>query len=207
MQNRGMTALFAALAVLTPTDDVWVYHFAQDQTSDPYLRCWGADGASVGPRGVQLTFSYSLLKFDVPKELATADVTGAKLTVWHVAEAGFDETTAKASPLEARAVDGSFEEENWTFEEFGRCFPVAGPKGLFGSGWTAPPVNDAPFAIEIDLTTGEADIKKAVASGTVTIALTSAIDPSGASENNIYKLYSRSAKEEVRPVLTLTTAR
>jgi hypothetical protein len=68
-------------------------------------------------------------------------------------------------------------------------------------------VNDAPFAIEIDLTTGEADIKKAVASGTVTIALTSAIDPSGASENNIYKLYSRSAKEEVRPVLTLTTAR
>jgi hypothetical protein len=123
MQNRGMTALFAALAVLTPTDDVWVYHFAQDQTSDPYLRCWGADGASVGPRGGQLTFSYSLLKFDVPKELATADVTGAKLTVWHVAEAGFDETTAKASPLEARAVDGSFEEENWTFEEFGRCFP------------------------------------------------------------------------------------
>ena len=202
-----MTALLAALAALTPTDDVWVYHFAQDQTTDPYLRCWGADGASVGPRGGQLTFSYSLLKFDVPKDLASADLTGAKLTVWHVADAGFDEATAKASPLEARAVDGAFEEENWTFEDFPKCFPVAGEKGLFGSGWTAPSVNDAPFAIEIDLMSGGGDFKTAVASGTVTIALTSSIDPSGAGENNIYKMYSRSAKEEVRPVLTLTTGR
>lgn len=45
-----------------PTDDVWVYSFAGDQTTDGFLRAWGNGVTSVGPNPPDSAFSYSYLK-------------------------------------------------------------------------------------------------------------------------------------------------
>ncbi len=201
-------AVGATPVVIEPTDDVWVYQFAQDQTSDPYLRAWGADGRAVGEVGADhMGFSYSLLKFTVPKDLP--EVGKATLRLVHTAEPGFDAETAKANPVEARPATSGFDEANWEAVMAKTCHPVADDGTVFGTGWAYPGDAEKPFAVEVDLLAGPNDFRKALAAAaespnrTLVLALTTRLSPEGAGESSIYKFYSRHNDPDLRPRLTI----
>lgn len=207
-----MSALMLLLAmaapqdvVLEPTDDVWVYQFAQDQTEDAYLRVWGGEEGAVGKSADG--FSYSCLKFALPPSLPGQKLKSAKLVLLHGAEPNWDPENAKKNPVEVRALSSEWEEENWQFDMGAKVRPQAGDGAVLGTGFS-PPNGDQPFKVEVDLM-GEKGGFLAVfeaAQGSsnrqLGLALTSKLQPDG--EGSTYRFYSRNNDAEKRPKLVLT---
>lgn len=196
----------AGETTLEPTDDVWVYQFAEDQTTDEYLRVWSGDGQAVGEIGDgHMSFSYSCLKFDTSKVDAKT-VTRAKLVLTCAGSASFTLEDSKKNPLEARSLTTDWNEASWAYEKSKTVHPMKDPATIFGGGFGAT-TNDSDFKIEIDLMKGPADFKKqlAGAQGQIAIALTSTLCPEGQGEGFVYKLYSKSNDQAKRPKLVLST--
>lgn len=194
---------------LEPTDDVWVYQFAEDQVSDQYLRVWSSDGVAVGASFEgHLTFSYSCLKFDLPADLPKEGLTGAKLVLTHTPETAWTEKAGKAAPVEARMLGTGWTEKTWTYEDAQKVHPSAAESTIFGTGWAAPRSDDKPFTIEVDLLEKKNVFVEALAkslgdpSRTIAMALTSRLTPDG--ENSVYKFYSKANEPDLRPKLVLT---
>lgn len=192
--------------VVEPSDDVWVYSFAQDQTSDEYLRVWGSETGAVEAPGEALSFSYSLLKFPAPK--AGGRLVSAELVLHHVAEAKFEAADSKAAPLEARPAPAGFEEETWDYGMHPKFLPPADPASIYGTGWGAPSADEKPFVIKVGLLEGPNDfaaaLKTAAETGSpIAIALTSKLRPDEAGDGKLYKLYSRANEASLRPRLLL----
>jgi hypothetical protein len=190
---------------LVATDDVWVYPHAYDQTGDSVLRVWGDGTNSVGEMDASaFTFSYSMLRFDLSSVTEPSEkLKKATLVLWHDSPARFTVAESKAAPLEARLVDAGFDEKKWTFELFSRHMPVAGELALLGKAALAPSSDGKPFKVEIDLLSGKADLRKAIAGQkAVGIALTTKMAPEGA-EGTLYEILSRSSEEALRPRLVL----
>jgi hypothetical protein len=197
--------------LIEPSGDVWVYSFAGDQTSDPFLRLWGSDAGSVAPvvEG-GLTFSYSCLKFDLPDGLDPNKVAAARLVLTHVAEAGFGEEDIKANPVEARALSAPFNEADWDVSMAPTVHPLIGDDALFGTGWSRPSDDEKPFKVIIDLLQGPGDFRLALAEGmksnrALVLALTTKLRPESAGESMIYKFYSRHNDPGLRPILQIVT--
>lgn len=213
----ALTALVAAAALATagsttlnPTDDLWIYPHAPDQVSDEYLRCWGSDQGAVGDVGeFAMSFSFSVMRFKLPKDLGT--IKSAKLVLMSFHDISYSGDEAIANPIEARAASGQFDEDNWDKANSKNVAPSKDKATIYGKAGVKPPANDDPFKIEINLT-GEksrfaADVTKAMAGDRVLgIALTSTLDPEG-TDGSIYKVYSRAAKnKDFRPKLIIETS-
>lgn len=213
-----MTSLFCALALmpattveLTPTDDVWVYPFAQDQTSDEFIRCWGdSDGAVGKVTDGHLAFSYSCLKFDLDK-IPAGTVKSAKLILTSVANPAYTLEDCKKFPVEARRLAKDFEEENWDFKMATKVYPEPGEKEVYGTGVTEDFQPDKEVIFTIDLLKGKSeflkdlDAARKASAKVMSMAVTSKMNPDVAGEGRTYKLFSRNAeKKEVRPRLVIT---
>lgn len=196
---------------LFPTDDVWIYQFAQDQTSDPYLRVWGTGDAALGSSFEgHLPFSFSMLKFELPAAPEGSKLTGAKLVLTHSPEPGWTGQDAEKNPVEARSLTIDWNEANWEYDTAKKVHPSNDEATVYGTGWSKPPAGEDKFKVEIDLTKGkggfQAAYDKALASPSkdLAIALTSKLTPEGGGEGMVYKFYSRSNDEALRPQLVLT---
>jgi hypothetical protein len=186
----------------SPTDDVWVYSFAGDQTTDGFLRAWGNGVSSVGPNPPDSNFSYSYLKWDLA---AIPDgayiVQEAKLIVTQQVTAttqpGYTQAVGNANPLEARPVGADFNEANWDFTDPNN--PVPGDP-RFGIGDLSNYIasgtpNVTGFEIPIDLLAGAGDFNayfNAAVNGddALALALTSMLNPTGPG-GATYRLYSK----------------
>ncbi|MCW5938697.1 MAG: hypothetical protein KF884_05880 [Fimbriimonadaceae bacterium] len=194
---------------IEPSDDVWVYSFASDQTTDRYLRAWGNDSGSVSEVAEgSLTFSYSCLRFDLPDGLDPEKLTAARLVLTHVGDPGFDEETSRQNPIEARALSATFKESDWDVSMAPKVHPLIGAQAVFGTGWSRPSQDETPFKVVVDLMQGPGDFKAALAVGmrsnrSLALALTTKMNPQGAGESNIYKFFSRHNEAGLRPVLEL----
>lgn len=194
---------------LEPTDDVWVYQFAEDQTNDEFLRVWGSDGTAVGTSFEgHLSFSYSCLKFSLPKDLPGQTLATAKLVLTHTPEAGWTEKDSKANPVEARMLPTDWNESNWSYENAKKIHPTASASEIFGTGSAAPAPDDQPFVIEVNLMEKDGVFAKVFneasndPSRILAMALTSKLEANG--ENSVYKFYSKSNEAKLRPKLVLT---
>ncbi len=190
---------------LTPTDDVWTYPHAVDQTSDPYLRVWGSGDEAVGVLDdSEITFCMSLLRFDLSKVTEpAATLKKATLVLYHEIDPGFTRAESKANPLQARLVDADIDERNWTFYDGESHMPEGGKDAILGEAAAVPSVDGKPFRIEIDLLAGKADLRKGMAGQkAIAFALTTRMAPQGV-EGPLYKFFSRSAEKKLRPQLVL----
>jgi len=192
---------------LEPSDDVWVYQFAEDQTSDEFLRAWGCDDGAVGKSFEgSLNFSFSCLKFKPPMPLPNTKLKSAKLVLTHVPDAGWAVDSIDKHPLEARSMTGTWDEQSWAYEKAAKVHPLPEANAVFGTGW-AKPSGDKPFKIEIDLMKGPGNFEKTFQDAIndpkagLSIALTTTLLPDG--ENSVYKLYSKSNEADLRPKLVL----
>lgn len=196
---------------LEPTDDVWVYQFAEDQTTDPYLRVWSSDGQAVGDSFEgHLTFSYSGLKFDVSK--LEGKVKSAKLILTHAEGASYTEADSKSNPIEVRTLPSDWNEASWQYEKATKIHPVKDPGSIFGVGFGNPAGGDKEFTITVDLMSGPANFATAVdearksSTKTLAVSLTSKLSPEGQGEGFVYKFFSRSSTDETkRPRLVIET--
>lgn len=209
--------MIAALALLAaaqtvsihPTDDIWVYHFAADQTSDPFLRCWGSEGKAVGDEGIGDAGSWSVMKFDVSK-LPEGKLTSAELNLYFVPNPNIDEEMGKKFPLEIRQVTSKFEEENYKHDDSESIRPKTGKEFLLASGPIVMYDNaSGPSKITIKLSAEDGKfltyLKEARASQTkeLAFAITSGLTPDEAGESLIYKWYSTNSEKGTKPTLTL----
>lgn len=204
-------ALLAAAQTINlhPTDDIWVYHFAADQASDPFLRCWGTDGKAIGDENAGDAGSWSVMKFDISK-LPAGKLTSAELNLYFVPNPNLDEELGKKYPLQIRSVTSKFEEENFKMENAASILPKAGKESLIA---TAPVVMysnaTGPTKITIKLGAEEskfmAYLQDARKSSTKELAfsISSALTPDEAGESLIYKWYSTNSEEATKPTLTL----
>ena len=206
----ALVLLAAAQTVsLHPTDDIWVYHFAADQTSDPYLRCWGADGMSAADPNVGDAGSWSVMKFDLSK-LPSGKLTSAELNLHFVPNPNIDEELGKKFPIEVRSVTTKFEEENYANDQGESIRPKAGKETLLAS---APVImySNAEGSAKITIKFSVADgnfmtALKAAQNSTskeLAFALTSALTPDEAGESMIYKFFSTNSEEKTKPTLSL----
>jgi len=185
-----------------PTDDVWVYPHASDPSKDMYLRAWGQGGKSVAdtPDGND-DFSYSYLKFDT-SSIPKGKLKSAKLIVWHISEPGYTAESSGVTPLEARAITGDFKETDWEVAMNRKVTPIVGPDGVFGTGAAPAGLGGTKeFQIAIDLLKGPRSFAKAITGSTISVAITSKVDPSEGGMKSVYKFYSRNAEERLRPYL------
>lgn len=180
---------------LLPTDDIWVYPHASDPRKDPFLRVWGAGGASVVPGGGG-DASYAYLRFDLTP-YAGKTITGARLVVHSLADPAWSLETAKAAPLEARALAATFAEATWKFGQADALQPTAGKEGLLGDGFPTKITPETPVEIALDLKPGLPNLQKALG-GPWALALTSAMDPSEGGQQAVYKLYSKDEETPAR---------
>lgn len=195
---------------LTPTDDVWVYQHAGDPQKDEFLRAWGSEGRAVANSSDDpLSFSYSLLRWDLSSFRKDAKVEKAELVLTIAPEPGFTAANAKDTPVQIRAAKGAFNEQEWNLGNADRFAP--GSDELEVLGWSAPDVVAPEAKIVIDLLRGPGDFKQVFRNAQksnrpfLALALTSAMDPQQLSTKGIYKVYSKDAKEpSFRPVLKLT---
>lgn len=194
---------------IEPTDDVWVYQFAEDQSADEFLRVWSTDGQAVGEiTEGHMSFSYSCLKFDVSK-FEGMKLMGAKLVMTHVGKANFAANDSKKYPLEVRSLKGDWNEKSWQYENSAKVHPDKDEKTIFGTGFGGPTPNEEPFKIEVDLMSGASTFAKAFdegvksASHSLALSLTSKFSPQD-QEGFVYKMYSRSNDVVKRPKLILT---
>ncbi len=202
-----VTALLLASVVgtysLNSTDDVWIYPHADDQTADPLLRVWGDGVSSVGDPG-EAQFSFSLIRFDTGtvKE-APKEIKKATLVLWVDGETSMTEAESKASPLEARLVDASFDEKKWAFEQYSRHMPVSGVESLVGKGSAKPGGDGKPFKLEVDLLGGKVDFRKTLEGKRVFALALSSKMAAGGPDGPYYRIHSRSSEEKYRPTLVL----
>lgn len=193
---------------LTPTDDIWVYAHAEDPQKDPFLRAWGSNGKSVGiPGDDPNAFSYSLLKWDLSGFPANSKLAEAQILFTAAPEAGYTAKDAAAAPLEVRLVKGGFAESDWDYADAVKYTP-GGDETIVGL--TSPTiVTDTEFKIVIDLMKGPAEFRKvfeeAMKKGkTLSLAITSHIDPTSLGMKGVYKVYSKDATDPaVRPSLRI----
>lgn len=207
-----MIAAIAALAIglaptmeFAPSDDVWVYPHASDPQKDGYLRVWGVGGQSVATDPTQADeYSYSYLKFDLSKLPKEARVSSAVLTLTHTADPTWQVSDAKAAPLEARVLAKDFTEKSWEFGLAKTIFPTSGKTALLGTAAPAKIEAGKPVQFELELAKGEAKFTPN-ADRTLTIALTSTLDPSAIGNRAVYKFFSKDYdKVEYRPKLVVT---
>ena len=187
---------------LEPTDDVWIYMHAVDQTTDPYLRVWGDGLSDVGDPEVGGT-SFSLLRFDLSmlgEEMG--DLKKATLVFMHVIDPGFTAAESKDAPLQARMVDPDFNEKSWSFSQLTSHMPDGDKKAIVGQSGAKPSVDGKPFKIEIALDLKNGTFLKAMAEDVIAFALTTRMAPESA-EGPMYKVFSRSAEKDLRPRLIL----
>jgi hypothetical protein len=196
----------------SPTDDVWVYSFAGDQTTDGFLRAWGNGVTSIGPNPPDSNFSYSYLKWDLAAIPNGAYIVQeAKLIVTQQVNAttqpGYTQAIGNANPLEARPVGTNFDEVNWDFTD--PANPVPGdPRFGIGdlSNYVAPGTpNVTGFEIPIDLLAGgsnfNAYFNAAVNSDdALALALTSKLLPT-TQGGPTYRLYSKDNPLQLGPSL------
>ncbi|MBL8068346.1 MAG: hypothetical protein JNM28_07835 [Armatimonadetes bacterium] len=208
--TAALALLFAAqTATLAPTDDVWVYHFAPDQTSDPFLRCWGAEGLSSADPNIGDAGSWSAMKFDVSK-LPSGKLLGTTLTLYFVPNPNIDPEIGKKYPLEVRSTSAEFEEENFSFEGAEKIRPKADKAFLLATKPIEFYANATePVKVEIDLGGSEGKFMAALQQARKSpkhelgLAFTTALTPDEAGESMIYKFYSRNSEKATQPVLTL----
>lgn len=197
--------IFPAEVTIDASDDVWVYQFAEDQTTDQYMRVWSSDGNAVGDSfSGQMSASYSCVKFDISK-VDVAKITGAKLVLTSVGTSTFTLEDSKKHPIEARALTSEWNEANWAYENAEKVHPSKDNKTIFGTGYGAPGANEDPFIIEIDLMKGPAVLKGALKSESkaISFALTTTLSPEGQGEGYVYKFFSRSNDDAKKPKLVL----
>lgn len=194
---------------LEPTDDVWIYQFAEDQSSDEFLRTWGSDEGAVGSSFEgHLSFSYSCLKFSLPMSLPGSKLKSAKLVLMHTPDPGWSAENGEKHPVEVRSVTTNWDEKSWTNEMSVKVHPSADAATIYGTAWVKPPESSQAFKFEIELMKDKSGFSKAFdvavadPNRTIGLALTSTLQPEG--ENSVYKFYSRSNAEELRPKLVLT---
>ncbi len=193
-----------------PTDDVWIYNFAPDQTSDPFLRCWGYEGKSVAdPEVGDGAGSWSVMKFDLSK-LPEGNPTSAELTLYFVPNPNIDEELGKKFPIEVRKVSSKFEEENFKLDDAINILPKGVKESLLASSPVVMYSNaTGPTKITIKLMAEDGKflsyLKEARASQTkeLAFALTSGLTPSEAGESLIYKWYSTNSEQATKPTLSL----
>ena len=208
-----LTAVGLLFALTTPaeitlvaTDDVWVYQFAEDQTTDEYMRVWSSDGNAVGDSFTgQMSASYSCVKFDISK-VDTTKITGAKLVLTSVGSSTYTIEDSKKHPIEARSLTNDWNEANWAYEKAEKVHPSKDNKTIFGTGFGAPGANEEPFIIEIDLMKGPGKLAETLASDSksISFALTTTLSPDGQGEGFVYKFFSRSNDDAKKPKLVLT---
>lgn len=195
---------------IVPTDDIWVYPHAADQTSDEYIRCWGSNGIavtepSIGGSGA----SWTAMKFDISKTPADAEIASAYLVLWVPGDAGYSSEDAKKLPIQIRPLKPEFEEEGYSFAQAKSIMPSIDDKVIFGTGSPVIPGSGEPFSFKTDLLKGPNSFAKAwkearsTSRKEIAFALTSTMDPEQAGEGGIYKFYSRSAEEKYRPKLVI----
>lgn len=207
--------MIAALALATetsliPTDDVWVYMHAPDQTSDVFLRAWGSEDGSFGADEFGTVGSWSVIKFDVSTVPTGKTLKSASLMLWvPEGDLGISTEESKAQPLEVRRVGSDWEEENYTFSKAKTVVPGAKKEDVFGTVAVEDPGSGEAFAITIDLTkegsTFAEHLKAALSTQKkdLGLALTTKLAPGMMGDGGIYKVYSRSAERQYRPKLTL----
>ena len=198
-----MLSLLASIVLdqtltIEPSDDVWVYVHAQDQSSDPYLRAWGTEGDSVGPGA-----SFSVLKFDL-STLPEGQIISAKLVLTSPGEIGYIKEDSEKSPIQVRIAPSKFEEENFSFATADSVRPASGEGSIFGSTAVTPSADQKDFKVEINLMPKSSKFLTSVSEVTKTpnkligLALTSVLDPAQAGEGGIYKFYSRNNSDETK---------
>ncbi len=199
-----------ATVTLEPTDDVWVYPYASDQVTDPYLRVWGSQGESLGEPDPGMTVSYSLVKFDLGKVNKDGKLKSAVLVLTNFDKVGYTAQESKDAPVEVREVEPGFTERLWDFRDAEKFAPEA-KEAVLGSGYATQVVEGQPTVITVDLMKGPGSfpalLDKCMASKdkALALALTSKLDPEGSDQTRLYKFYSHSApKPEQRPKLVLT---
>lgn len=203
----------AKVLSLTPSDDIWVYPHASDQTSSEYLRAWGSDGQAIGELGdTQLAFSFSCLKFQLPADAPAGAPAKAVLIVTHAAPAGFTADESKQYPIEARLTSAAWEEESFTMANLKAVAPSPKAEAIFGTGIAKPTDDEKPFPVEINLLAKDSpfptflDFVRKSPSRELAVAITTRMDPQNAGEGGLYKFYSRSGPEAFRPKLVLEWA-
>jgi len=202
--------LIAALAAETisiePSDDIWVYPHASDQVNDPYLRVWGADGKSLAGDAMEAnSFSYSYLRFAIPKSAQGKRIISAKLVMSHVAQPAWDERFGTTYPLEVRAVGAFPSEGKWRYDsDLPNFMPKAGDEGLFVKQGIKTGSGKDGTKIEIEFGKGALRLNELAKSGNIDFALASTLNPAEIGDRIVYKFYSRSAEAANRPKLVLT---
>jgi hypothetical protein len=201
------TLALAATITLNPSDDVWVYKFAADQTSDPYLRCWGSDGKSVADPGAGEAGSWSVMKFDVSKVNFTK-LTGAELDLYFVPNPNIDEETGKKYPIEVRLITPKFEEENFELAKAEAIRPSNDQTKLLAKAPVVMYANtEGPAKITVKFTAESFSkaLTEAKKSETkeLAFAITTALTPTEAGESLIYKFYSTNSAAATKPTLKL----
>lgn len=194
----------AKTAVLTPTDDVWVYSHSNDN-QDPFLRAWGSEGKSVAPNAGELeNFGYSYLRFELPEGVGT--LTGATLTLTHKEKPAFTSEMVHQYPLEVRLLNGDFNEKTWIYDRAAQVFPIAGVEGLLGKSADFQVPASGTFKITIDLTKHLELLEKSRGKNRVfTLALTSVMSAADLGQGCIYKVFSKDAENEKnRPELKIS---
>lgn len=196
-----------------PTDDIWVYSFAGDQTTDGFLRAWGDGATSIGPNPPDSSFSHSYLKWDLSAIPNGAYIVQeAKLLVTQqvtlTTQPGYSQAVGNANPLEARPVGDDFNEVDWIFGDPANPFP-GDPR--FGTGdlsnyIAAGTPNVTGFEIPIDLLAGgdfNTYFNAAVNGGDgLALALTSQLNPAGPG-GATYRLYSKDNPLQLGPSLLI----
>lgn len=196
---------------IVPTDDVWIYAHASDQT-DPYLRFWGSEGISVPDPNYDFSGAWACLKFDLSKA-PKKEITAAKLVIWLIPGSTINQDIANRYPVEVRMVSSKFAEKGFELSHSPQIIPNADKSGLFST--TKAKIadnNEKAQKIELDLLGDKSEFKKYFkdANGSsdrlLGLALTSTIDPAEVGQSGIYKIYSRNADNEFKPQLQLTFA-
>lgn len=181
-----------------PTDDVWVYSHAGDNT-DPYLRIWGAESKSVAPTASEVEeFGYSYLRFNL-SSLQGKEIESAELILTHKEKPAFTQEASKNWPLEARPLSGIFDEASWIFDKVAQVSPVADKDSILGTGFAESIPASGVFKISLNLKPA-----KVAPSAAFCLALTSRISPQELGQGAIYKVFSKDAAQaEYRPVLKI----
>lgn len=216
--NPAMLACIVALIAfapktleLVPKETIWVYENASTPADGTFLRAWGNDGKSCPADGEDLgQFSYSFLKWDLSDVPKDAKVVSATLEMNNIADPGFTIEGSKKAPLEARALIGDFDAKTWTFDKATKVRPDGTKDGLYGAGSALAILAGSPvqISIELKLNSGafSAAMSAAIASPShsLSLCITSALDPSVEGRTCIYKLYGQNeSKASLRPTLKL----